>query len=148
MSCVYQIINDINNKRYIGKTTKTISQRFKRHWYDRKRNTPPYNAIRKYGKKSFSISVLEETNNLDVREQYWISQLRPEYNLTRGGEGGDTSKSPNYCAGMLRRDFRGSRNPHFGKHNKNPMTDTRRENIRLSRLGKPHPHRGAKTNGY
>ena len=48
-------------------------------------------AIRKYGADSFSFSVLEEGWNDDigknVREPYWISVLKPEYNMTPGGDG-------------------------------------------------------------
>ena len=36
-------------------------------------------------------------------------------NMTDGGEGGDTSKSPNYQKGMTARNFYGENNPMYGK---------------------------------
>lgn len=99
---IYQITNNVNGHFYIGKTTKTIEERFKRHQYNASYHTKGYlyNAIRKYGIESFSIKILEETTNLDAREQYWIDKLNPQYNMTKGGEGGDTSTSPNYIEAM------------------------------------------------
>jgi hypothetical protein len=56
--------------------------------------------MRKYGIENFMIEVLEITEHLDEREKYWISTLHPQYNMTAGGEGGDTSSSPNFISAM------------------------------------------------
>lgn len=54
---------------------------------------PLYNAIRKYGKDSFSISILEDDipqELLDEKEIYYIdkySTFREGYNNTVGGGG-------------------------------------------------------------
>jgi group I intron endonuclease len=96
---IYQIKNTVNSKIYIGKTTKTPEERLKKHFYNAKYGsvTYLYRAIRKYGESNFSISIIEETfDNLNEREKYWIQKLNPEYNMTIGGDGGDTSNSPNY----------------------------------------------------
>lgn len=92
---IYQITNKINGKRYVGKTSKkTIQDRWKTHLSDSKRsNTKLYNAIKKYGGENFSIDVFEQTGNvsrekLNERERYWIEVLEPEYNMTKGGDGG------------------------------------------------------------
>jgi group I intron endonuclease len=92
---IYQITNKINGKRYIGKTTKkSIFDRWKTHLSDcKKSNTKLYNAIRKYGEVNFSIDVFEQTGKvstekLNERERYWIEVLEPEYNMTKGGDGG------------------------------------------------------------
>ena len=98
---IYKITNKVNNKFYIGKTTKSIQERFNRHRYNHQgQKTYLYNSMRKYGFDNFQIEVLEETQNLNEREIYWIEKLSPHYNMTRGGDGGDTSKSPNYIKGM------------------------------------------------
>ncbi len=58
---VYRIENKINGKFYIGKTSKTIDERWKRHKYDcnyKKDNTRLYNALRKYGYENFEINVI------------------------------------------------------------------------------------------
>lgn len=98
---IYKITNKITNDFYIGKTTKTKEERFRRHIYNSTYNidTYLYRAMRKYGTNNFIIEELESQISyemLDKKEIEWISKLRPKYNMTFGGEGGDTSKSPNF----------------------------------------------------
>jgi group I intron endonuclease len=96
-SIIYRITNVVNSKFYIGKTSKTVQERFQRHCYNhQKQNTHLYNAMRKYGVDKFKIEILEETNSANEREIYWIETLQPHYNMTIGGDGGDTSNSPNF----------------------------------------------------
>lgn len=113
---IYKIQNNVNGNFYIGKTKKTADQRFKRHYYNHKDGkTYLYKAMRKYGFDNFSIEVLEETIDLDNRERFWIKTLQPRYNMTEGGDGGDTSKSFNYKSGMSKRNISGSNNPMYGR---------------------------------
>jgi group I intron endonuclease len=103
-SIIYRITNAVNSKFYIGKTSKTVQERFQRHCYNhQKQNTYLYKAMRKYGVENFTIEILEETNSPNEREIYWIKTLQPHYNMTIGGDGGDTSKSENYKLGMKNR---------------------------------------------
>lgn len=94
MGFIYKITNDINDKIYVGQTSGTLKERFKQH--KKKMNSedrktyPLYNAMRKYGIEHFSIKILEETDNLQEREQYWIKYFdsyNNGYNTTRGGDG-------------------------------------------------------------
>ena len=94
MAYIYQIQNDVNGKIYVGKTEFSIEKRFKEHCNDAYKNSkekrPLYAAMRKYGIEHFHISLLEETNNPEERECYWIEQLRSfkdGYNATIGGDG-------------------------------------------------------------
>lgn len=94
MAYIYQITNNINGKIYVGKTNSSIDKRFKEHCKDafRERNEkrPLYAAMRKYGTENFSISLLEETDNPEEREVYWIENLgsfKKGYNATMGGDG-------------------------------------------------------------
>lgn len=94
MAYIYQIINDINGEIYVGKTEFSIEKRFKEHCEDAYRERcekrPLYAAMRKYGIEHFHISLLEETNNPEERECYWIERLRSfknGYNATIGGDG-------------------------------------------------------------
>lgn len=113
---IYQITNLVNSKTYIGKTDKTIQERFQRHRYNSKiKDTYLYRAMRKYGVDKFTIEILEETLNGNEREIYWIETLKPEYNMTIGGDGGDTSQSPNYKLGMSKRDTSGPNNSMYGR---------------------------------
>lgn len=93
MSYIYKITNDINNKIYIGKTEFSIEKRFKEHCQDSKKgytNRPLYNAMNKYGIEHFNIELIEECNNPEEREKYWIEYYRSfkyGYNATLGGDG-------------------------------------------------------------
>lgn len=88
MSIIYLIENDINDKKYVGLTTRNISIRWREHL----RHSDQYidKAIQKYGREHFSIIELEECDDsvLDEREKYWISfydSFNNGYNLTPGG---------------------------------------------------------------
>ena len=94
MAYIYQITNDINGKIYIGKTERTVEERFKEHCQDAFRRNfekrPLYAAIRKYGASHFHVETLEETDNPEEREIYWIEVKRSfknGYNATLGGDG-------------------------------------------------------------
>lgn len=94
MAYIYQIVNDINGKSYIGKTEFSIEKRFKEHcgdaFRDRNEKRPLYAAMRKYGIEHFHISLIEETDKPEEREVYWIEQKRTfkqGYNATLGGDG-------------------------------------------------------------
>ena len=94
MAYIYKITNDINNKVYIGKTEFSIEKRFKEHcqdaFRDRNEKRPLYSAMRKYGIEHFHIELIEETDNPEEREIYWIEALKTfklGYNATKGGDG-------------------------------------------------------------
>jgi len=95
---IYQITNKVNGKMYVGKTTKSAEERFRRHIINHKTGkTYLYSAMRKHGVENFVVSVLEEdVEVIDDRERFWIAKLSPQYNMTEGGDGGDTSSSPNF----------------------------------------------------
>ena len=94
MAYIYQIINDINDKIYIGKTERSIEERWNEHCracnYTHYEKRPLYSAMKKYGIEHFHISLLEETDNPEERETYWIEQkqsFKHGYNATIGGDG-------------------------------------------------------------
>lgn len=99
MGYIYKITNVINEKVYIGQTSKTIQERFAAHISKAKQkvNRYLYDAMNHYGYENFIIEEIEECSNdkLDEREIYWInfyqSTLKEKgYNMTIGGGGGDT----------------------------------------------------------
>jgi group I intron endonuclease len=83
-------------------------------------NTHFYNSIKKYGVESFILETLEECGEgvLSEREIYYINHFdtfKNGYNMTLGGDGGDTSHSLNYKNGMATRCVKGKNNPMYGK---------------------------------
>ena len=93
MGFIYKITNKINGKIYIGKTEFSIKKRWKEHIADSKKgfvNRPLYNAMNKYGISNFLIEQIEECENLNERERYWIQYYdtyKNGYNATLGGDG-------------------------------------------------------------
>lgn len=94
MAYIYKIVNNINSKVYIGKTERQIQLRFQEHCicsvkkqYEKR---PLYSAMKKYGIEHFHIELIEETDNPEEREKYWIEQygsFKYGYNATIGGDG-------------------------------------------------------------
>ena len=94
MGYIYKIQNLINNKIYIGQTSKSLEKRFQQH---RNNYNKPYfsqlalyKAFNKYGIINFSFEEIEEVPNtlLDEREKYWIeyyNSYNNGYNSTLGG---------------------------------------------------------------
>jgi group I intron endonuclease len=105
---IYKITNIVNNKIYVGLTTKTLEERIKQHKSDCNcvlkkgdTNQPLYNAVKKYKWSSFIFEVIELCNTIEElrgRERYWIERLKTThfdvgYNINEGGEGGDNFKN-------------------------------------------------------
>lgn len=94
MAYIYKITNIKNGKIYIGKTQFSVQKRFAEHCSDafkeRNEHRPLYSAIKKYGIESFVVETIEETNNANEREKYWIEyygSFKNGYNATIGGDG-------------------------------------------------------------
>lgn len=94
---IYKIINDFNNKVYIGQTSTTLEDRFARHCRDKstsnKKSEAIDNLIQTIGKEHFQIIEIEKISimELDNREIYWIAyydSFYNGYNRTLGGQGG------------------------------------------------------------
>ena len=73
---IYQIVNSVNNKRYIGSSTNII-QRFRTHCSNLKHNKHSnlhlQNAWNKYGLDAFQFEIIEECSKdkLLEREDCW-----------------------------------------------------------------------------
>lgn len=92
MAYIYKITNDINNKIYIGQTTRSLSKRWSQHKHNSKEGqTHLYRAMRKYGVEHFSIEKIVECpeDELDKLECFYIEQYdsyENGYNSTLGGQ--------------------------------------------------------------
>lgn len=95
---IYQVRCRINNKVYIGKTSKGANHRWKDHIAraEKGKNGLLCQAIRKYGSENFDVWVLYTDavteGHLNMLEQMFIKQFKSNnskfgYNLTEGGDG-------------------------------------------------------------
>ena len=90
MGYIYETTNLINNKKYIGLTNREALD--KTYLGSGK---IILKAINKYGKKNFSVRVLEYVENdedLPIRERYFIKKYDAVssdkyYNISEGGQG-------------------------------------------------------------
>lgn len=88
---IYKITNTLNSKIYIGKDTTSNSEYFGSGKLINR-------AIPKYGKENFVKEIIEECseyNELSSKEKFWIdyydsTDLNKGYNISKGGDGGDT----------------------------------------------------------
>ena len=124
---IYLIENLINNKKYVGMTTKSINCRFREHKTKSTQNLKTdsqmiHKAMQKYGVDNFSIKSLEiceNHNDLIKAEKKWIVDQNSYckngygYNMTLGGEGT------------------------FG----HKLSNTSKEKLRSFRLGKKHTNK-------
>lgn len=88
---VYLISNNVNGKCYVGSTIH-LDQRRREHFSklanNKHINAHLQNAYNKYGREAFDFEVLETIDiddnikdKLLKREQFWIDNLKPEYNI-------------------------------------------------------------------
>lgn len=88
-SGIYEIFNQSNGKRYVGSATN-----FQRRWAThlkslrecRHHSLALQRAWDRYGESSFVFRVLEivsEKGSLIAREQHWIDEIAPEYNIAK-----------------------------------------------------------------
>jgi len=96
MAFVYKIKNILNNKSYIGWTSKTVDFRWNEHKSDALKfrdNRKFYNAIRKYGTNSWDVTTLCEVENKEdalkkeIEFIVFYDSYNNGYNSTLGGDG-------------------------------------------------------------
>jgi group I intron endonuclease len=126
---IYKATNTINRKCYIGQTQKSLQTRIKKHLdnaFRLKQGTVFYRSLRKHGASSFEWEVLcycDSKSELDLKEQSYISQFNSNdlsigYNMTIGGDGGDTwSSNPRLeeLKALKSKQNSGTGNPMYGK---------------------------------
>ena len=123
----------VNNKLYIGATSKELHYRLTEHIGSAKRNKTReekigklFRAIRKYGPDKFKIEKIAEFN---IKEEMYsfeklkiieLDTIENGYNISHGGNGGHTRTAEQLK--QLSVDFKGEKNPMFGKkHSKKTL---------------------------
>lgn len=104
MACIYKIENKVNGKFYIGSTQNSLKKRKGEHLSELRGNYHGnrylLNSWNKYGEENFEFETIEDFKfpqhyNRDYiyeyvisREMYYISILKPHYNLAKEIRGG------------------------------------------------------------
>jgi len=93
---IYKATNKINNKCYIGQTTKDLEYRIKNHIKESTGNRCGWlfhKALKKYGSENFKWTILEycySSEELNNKEIWYIKHFKSfgekGYNLTDGGK--------------------------------------------------------------
>lgn len=84
---IYKTTNLINNHCYVGQ--------HKKQYFDKEykgSGIALHKAIIKYKNKNFKVELIEwciNKSELNKREKFWISELKPYYNIADGGQGGN-----------------------------------------------------------
>lgn len=133
---IYKITNKHNGKIYIGQTNKSIIERFNEHIENAKCNKKYIlsKAIRKYGIENFDIIEIDQCkskNDINEKEIYWIDYYNSNnrnfgYNMTSGGEGGNTyiNLSQNHLDGIKNKISKSNFGGNNGNHTPVNMIDT------------------------
>jgi group I intron endonuclease len=123
MAYIYCATNRVNGKRYVGFTTN-LRKRKNTHKSAATCGSPYvfHKAIRKYGFEQFDFGILFEHVDakyvLNQVEPFLIALIRPEYNVTKGGEGVLKDRLSEEHRQKLRdnhADMSGENNPFYGK---------------------------------
>lgn len=141
---VYKITNTVNGKIYVGQTKTSLTKRFTSHKCESKKErytTELYKEMREYGSEKFKIEPLSEikTNTkedlssmLNVLERQYISNLKPEYNVSPGGIGHTGVHWTEERREKFKELMSGENNPNFGKE----MSNETREKLSKSLKGR------------
>jgi group I intron endonuclease len=141
---IYKIKNNCNSNFYIGQTISSLSKRFTSHLCASKHienDTVLCRAIRKYGSESFYIEEVEKIETpskeetkvkLNEREQFYIAELKPEYNMAPGGLGHTGSVWTEERKQIFKEKMSGSNNHNFNK----PLSDETKKKLSTALKGR------------
>ena len=154
-SGIYQILNLVNGKRYIG-SSSNITKRFCAHKNSteigKHGNTHLMNSFKKYGLNNFEFSVIEECEKrvLFEREQYWIDLYGIEnlYNKrkfanTNVGVKWTEERKAKWKSRVISQETRDKISKN-SPGNKNPRTQKQKDAISKALKGKPSWNKGTK----
>ena len=161
---IYKIVNNINQKCYIGKS-ENIENRFKHHLNDLRKgchyNKHLQRSFDRYGENNFTFELIEECslNQLNDREIFWIAFYKRKfnlYNICKGGEGGrmpdsiialNKEKISKANKGKAYTKHLGKENGMYGKHHSIETLQKISLNRKGKCLGKDNPNYGRPLSG-
>ena len=95
---IYKVTSTTSGKVYIGQTVKRLEDRKQQHFKNARlgKKTNFYSAIRKYGPDDFVWEIIDNADSKDLLNELEIKYIshyntyKCGYNMTKGGDGGDT----------------------------------------------------------
>jgi len=155
---IYKLVNNSNDKVYVGQTWQTMHQRFAEH-KSKSKCHKLVNAFNKYGRDNFQIVLLTIAHTQEVAD-YWenhfielYQSIKHGYNIQFGGSHGKHSEE-------TKNKLRGENNGMYGKTHTpevrklisdrnigHTLTIQQRQKIVSARTGQPHPHKGSPRKG-
>ncbi len=148
---IYKCTNKINNKIYIGQTSRTVNERKDEHLnesFKKLSKTHFHRALRKYGIENFIWKKLENVmiENLNEKEEYYIKKydsLKNGYNMTINGynlrgfcHSDKTKKKMSEKTKGKNNPMYGTKRPDFSEYNRTRINP--RLGIKLSKKQKEH----------
>lgn len=140
---VYEIINTINNKVYVGSSIN-IEKRLKAHFDSLQNNTHfnshLQNAFNLYGKNAFTskiLEIVEDISELRAREEYYIQTINSTdpntgYNILNYANFGLAVHNSERVRRKISEACSGEKNGMYGKHH----TEKSKQKMSQSKLGK------------
>jgi len=137
MAIVYMVSNNINNKKYIGQTIRSLTERWNSHISASRQGSKFrfHSAIRKYGVENFTLEIIFESDNVELiknKEAELIikhNTMTFGYNACPGGTGGWVVKTENY------ETWRTNNHKHtIGRLNGNAISTTNDEIVDIALL--------------
>ena len=148
--CVYEHVNKINGKKYIG-MTKDPKSRWRSDGYEYRRCTHFWKAIQKYGWDNFEHTILRkelthmEACELEIKLIAEQETIEKGYNLASGGNGGRLyQEHPRGMLGKSQTEYQKQvMREYMSEKNSNPETNPLTNGKVV--WGETHPHPRATT---
>lgn len=143
---VYEARNLVNGHRYIGFTVRTLDARAAQHRKDARSKHGGFRfhaAIRKYGEENFVFEVMADFDGDEELAKLYeceaVAKYKPEYNISRGGEGGSMPQETRDKISAGRRGKPGTllgrpRTPEFKAHMSALMKGVPRPELRGKKM--------------
>ena len=140
--CVYEHVNKINGKKYIG-MTKDPKHRWRSDGYEYRRCTHFWSAIQKYGWDNFEHTIIRkelthmEACELEIKLIAEQETIEKGYNLASGGNGGRVYQE--HPRGMLGKPQTEHQKQVLKEYMSNPETNPMMNGTTVFGKTLPHP---------
>lgn len=147
---VYLWTHKESGKRYVGSAvdlSKRLRDYFSQSFLERFKTMYIYNAILTHNYSAFSLSILEYVENKELlihREQFWIDEIDPEYNILKFAGSSLGYKHTEEAIAKMSEAKKGENSLMFGKTGeKHPFfgkihSEESKAKISLANSGKTH----------